>query len=79
MRHLSGKVVLVVTAMAAGAMLAAAQAPAQKLSFEVASVKVNKSGPSGTSIGLRGNGFYLVNASCREKRASPSTHPLHSR
>jgi hypothetical protein len=44
MRHLSSKVVLVVAAIAAAVMPLPAQAPpAQKPSFEVASIKPNKS------------------------------------
>jgi len=43
MRHLSSKVVLVLVAIAAAVMPAASQAPAQKPSFEVVSVKPNKS------------------------------------
>ena|SRR5438128_4258641 len=41
MRHLSRKVALVVAAVAAGIMPASAQAPAQKPSFEVASVRLS--------------------------------------
>jgi len=43
MRHLSSKVVLVVAALASAVLPVASQAPAQKPSFEVASVKPNKS------------------------------------
>ena len=46
MRYLSRKVVLVVAIIAVVVMPVASQAPAQKPSFEVASVKPNKSGQS---------------------------------
>src|SRR5438876_8267840 len=44
MRHLIGKVVLVVAVIATAVALLAAQAPAQKPSFEVVSIKPTKSG-----------------------------------
>jgi uncharacterized protein (TIGR03435 family) len=51
MRHLSHKVVLVVAGFATAVMLAAGQAPAQKPSFEVVSIKPNnsRSSNSGTT------------------------------
>jgi bla regulator protein blaR1 len=58
MRYLSRKVVLVVAGIAIGAMLAAAQAPAQKPSFEVASVKPNvQSGFSRSTMSIAGNRY----------------------
>ena len=62
MRYLSRKVLLVVAAFAVMGMVAAAQAPAQKSSFEVASVKLNKSGGSPQRIGTEGNHFVAENA-----------------
>ena len=59
MRHLSRTVVSVVAIIASAAMLAAAQAPAQKPSFEVASVKPNTSPDRRYSI-LRQPGGRLV-------------------
>ncbi len=52
MRHPSSNVVLVVTAVAIAVAPLAAQVPAQKPSFEVASVKANKSGKPLPTVGI---------------------------
>src|SRR5437879_1321604 len=58
MANLTGKVVLVVAAVATGVMLAAAQAPAQKPQFEVASMKPNaQSGFSRSTMSIAGNRY----------------------
>jgi uncharacterized protein (TIGR03435 family) len=63
MRHLSRMVVLFIAAVA---VAAAAQAPAQKPSFEAASVKPNKSAAfTGTTIGAKGSTFSGVNVTPR--------------
>ena len=66
MRHLTGKVVLVVAAIAVAVMPLASQAPAQKPSFEVASIKPNKSGQPLPTVGsplafLPGGRFTATN------------------
>jgi len=67
MRHLSSKIVLVVAAIAAAVTPVASQTPpVQKPSFEVASVKPNKSGVfTGTTIGARGSTFSGLNVTLR--------------
>src|SRR5437867_6498587 len=61
MRHLSCKVVLVVVAIASAAMALASQAPAaQKPSFEVVSIKANKSGGT-TAVRQDGGRFVATN------------------
>ena len=52
MRHLSRKVIFVVAATAIAVLPLAAQAPAQKPQFEVASVKPNKSGKPLPTVGI---------------------------
>ena len=66
MRYLSRKVVLVVACFAAAGALLSAQAPAQKPSFEVASIKPNKSGKPLPTVGsplafLPGGRFTATN------------------
>src|SRR5690242_21550627 len=67
MQHPSRKVVLVVAAVATGVALLAAQEPAQKPSFEVASVKPNRSGRSGgpPRVGTEAGRFVASNANLR--------------
>jgi uncharacterized protein (TIGR03435 family) len=67
MRHLSGTVVLVVAAIAVAVMPVASQAPpAQKPSFEVATVKPNASGDIRTLIlGQPGGRFTVTNATLK--------------
>src|SRR5262245_22845038 len=61
MRHLSCKVGLVVVAIASAAMALASQAPAgQKPSFEVVSIKPNKSGGP-TGVAQNGGRFVATN------------------
>jgi uncharacterized protein (TIGR03435 family) len=62
------KVFMIVLGMAviAVAGMAAAQTPAQKPKFEVASVKPNKSGTlQGTTVGLRGSTFSAINVTVK--------------
>ena len=61
MRHLSHKVVLVVATVAVVGMAAAAQSPAQKPSFEVASVKPNKLGGPPVRMGTEAGRFIAEN------------------
>ena len=62
MRHLNSKVVLVVAAIATAVMPVAAQTPpAQKPSFEVTSIKPNRSGGPPRRIGTEGNRFIAEN------------------
>jgi hypothetical protein len=67
MRHPSRKVVLVVVAIGAGIILATAQAPAPKLSFEVASVKPNGLGRAAgpPRVGMEAGHFVASNADLR--------------
>jgi len=59
------KLVLTVVAPLAVAIPFSSQAPAQKTSFEVASVKVNRSGLLPSSVSLPGCRFVAINASLR--------------
>ncbi len=66
MRYLTRKVTLVVTCFAAAVAPLAAQAPsAQKPSFEVTSVKANKSGGGPLRIAVNGGRFVASNTNLR--------------
>jgi uncharacterized protein (TIGR03435 family) len=67
MRHLSGKLVLIVTAIAVAVMPVASQAPpAEKPSFEVASIKTNaQSGFSPSSMNIAGNRYTVTGTTLR--------------
>jgi uncharacterized protein (TIGR03435 family) len=66
MRYLSRKVVLVVACSAVAVMPLAAQAPAQKPSFEVASVKPNaQSGFSPSNMTIAGNRYTATGTTVR--------------
>src|SRR5690349_19732502 len=60
MRYLSRKVAVVVAAIASGVMLAAAQAPAQKPSFEVVSVKPSPPGAKNFRFVAAGGRFSIA-------------------
>src|SRR4051812_40729717 len=64
MRHLSRKVVFVVTAIAVAVMPLASQAPAQKPAFEVVSVKPNRLGRAAgpPRVGTEAGRFVASNA-----------------
>ena len=62
MRHLSSKVVLVVAAIA-GVALLAAQTPAQKRSFEVASIKPSAARDNRFLIRIQPGGRYVISNS----------------
>src|SRR5207249_2751033 len=76
MANLTGKVVLVVAAVATGVMLAAAQAPAQKPQFEVASMKPNaQSGFSRSTMSIAGN-RYTATVAPEMRPKSPPGNPM---
>jgi uncharacterized protein (TIGR03435 family) len=60
MRHLSGKVLLVVTTIAVAVMPLAAQAPTLKPSFEVGSIKPNNSGSRSTRVSINKGGRFTA-------------------
>jgi uncharacterized protein (TIGR03435 family) len=68
MRHLSSKVVLVVTAIAVVVMPVASQVPAQKPSFPVASVKPGLAGDNRSGgVGVEPSGrFFATNATLKQ-------------
>jgi uncharacterized protein (TIGR03435 family) len=68
MRHLSSKVVLVVAAIAIAAIFAAAQAPVQKPSFPVASIKPGLAGDNRSrGVGVEPSGrFTATNATLKQ-------------
>jgi uncharacterized protein (TIGR03435 family) len=66
MRHLSRKVVLVVTAAAVAVMPLASQTPpAQKRSFEVTSVKQSRQDARGGGFNMRGDRFVATNTTVK--------------